>query len=128
VTGPRSSHPVDADRTLDRLLDAASAAPDDEPRQRADFTAVLARAHRIDPGAMPARSLADATRQGTARPVDVDRVLASLVLAARDEADRDVASASAQPARVPASRPRSFRVPTTAALALVAAAALVVFA
>ena len=86
----RPSGSIDADRALDDLLDAAAASPDDEPRHHADFAAVLARAHRIDPTAMPARPTVDAAGRTPPRRADVDRVLASLVSAARDDAERDV--------------------------------------
>jgi hypothetical protein len=120
--------PIDADRALDDLLDAAAASPDDEPHHRADFAAVLARAHRIDPTAMPARPSVDAAGRTAPRRADVDRVLASLVFAARDEAERDVAAEATRAPGLPRiGAPRSIRT-TTAAIALLSAAAAAVLA
>lgn len=120
---PRFAH---ADRALDELLDAAAAAPDDEPEHRTDFAAVLARAHRIDPSAMPAAPPAIGIEPGASRGVDVDRVLDTLVGAAREQAEIDLAAGSERPPLRLASRSgRSIRVAVAASAVLVAAAAVV---
>jgi hypothetical protein len=127
-----SEHPRsgsgDPDHALDELLDAATAAPDDEPEHRADFAAVLARAHRLDPTAMPAHP--PGASQGGIDVVEgtVDRVLASLVGAARDVAEHDIAAAATRSRPAPSIRPhRSLRVGAVA-LALFASAAALVLA
>lgn len=117
----------DAEPALDELLDAASEPPDDEEAPpRPAFEAVLARANRIDPAAMPAEPPADVVRDSSAADAELDAWMGTLVRAAAEEAEADMAVASRPAAPwTTASKARERKAVVMVVSGLAAAAALV---
>lgn len=118
----------DLDREVDLLADAADGEAIDAEDRRVppSFAAVLARAHRIDPSAVDGDAL-DRVADPPARApaADPDRLLETLVAAARAEAESSVGQRRARPApalRRPTRRGAAVIVGTLAAASAVAAA------
>lgn len=116
------------DRELDLLADAADGEAIDAEDRRAppSFAAVLARAHRIDPSAVDGEALERAAAAPVRTPApDPDRLLETLVSAARAEAEDSAAQRRARPApplRRPGRRGVAVIVGTLAAASAIAAA------
>ena len=127
----------DEERVTDAFFEAAChhAEADVAHAEVPSFAAIVARAHRIDPAAVPAESVDRARKLG--RPAalapaaviaDFDGQLRVWMLAAREEAEADIArraAAGPPPLRAPDRSRRSLRVGVFAACRLAAAAAVV---